>query len=221
MTRYRTAFIPRNNLDSKKIPIFRPQTPPSPDDHEDSYLPTTPYSAIEQSQHPALQQRPSSRLASTTEAGGKTLSELGDSSSLFSHQSPPDDRSACASSPYLGNRSPILLEQGKSNRRRQLQKTGPQVNNMVNERSPAKAPLYPVMANEQPRPPREPESSLLSKPLQATTSQFGLPSMPQSSLNPPKESNVFFQPKSRPEHHRDVNKPSTVPIYPVRYEFYF
>ncbi|KIN01309.1 hypothetical protein OIDMADRAFT_103925 [Oidiodendron maius Zn] len=79
---------------------------------------------------------------------------------------------------------------------------------MVNERSPAKAPLYPVMANEQPRPPREPESSLLSKPLQATTSQFGRPSMPHSSLNPPKESNVFFQPKSRPEHHRDVNKPT-------------
>lgn len=208
MTRYRTAFIPRNNLDSKKITILRPQTPPSPDDHEDSYLPTIPYSASEQSQHPALLQRAVEPISS-------------DSSSLFSHQSPPDDRSARTSSPYLGNRSPILLERGKSNRRRRLRRSGAQVNNMVNERSPAKAPLYPVMANEQPRPPREPESSLLSKPLQATTSQFGRPSMPQSSLNPPKESNVFFQPKSRPEHHRDVNKPSTVPIYPVRYEFYF
>ena len=217
MTKCRAAFIPRNNLDSKKIPIFRPQTPPSPAGHEDSHLSTRPYNTSHLSQYLP---RP---LSSTNEVFGKTLNELGDSSSLFSLQSPPDDWPACTSLLYLGDQSPVFLESGEPNKRRQPQKKRGQVNNMVNERSPAKAPLHPVMAGEQHRAPLEAESSLLSKSLQATTPQFGQPNLPQSSLHLPaqKESNVFFQPKSRPEHHRNANNLGMVLTNPSRYEFNF
>jgi len=84
---------------------------------------------------------------------------------------------------------------------------------MVNERSPAMAPLRPVVANEQP-PAQKSVNSVLSKPTQSIPPQFGKPSVPQSPLNRPaqKESNVFIQPKSRPEHHRDYSKPGIMPI---------
>jgi hypothetical protein len=83
---------------------------------------------------------------------------------------------------------------------------------MVNERAPAKAPLHPVVPNEQPRPQQEAEGSLLSKAPQAAIPQFGQPSIPQSPLSRPaqKESAVFIQPKSRPEHHRDMDRPGMI-----------
>lgn len=75
---------------------------------------------------------------------------------------------------------------------------------MVNERSPAKAPLKPVVPNEQPS--RMADHSYPSKPQPTTVPRFGQPTLPQSPLHRPaqKESSVFIQPKSRPEHHRDV-----------------
>jgi hypothetical protein len=75
---------------------------------------------------------------------------------------------------------------------------------MVNERSPATAPLNPVIPNEQP--PRMADPSYPSKPQPTTVPQFGQPTLPQSPLHRPaqKQSSVFIQPKSRPEHHRDA-----------------
>ncbi|KAH7397868.1 SNF2 family N-terminal domain-containing protein [Cadophora sp. MPI-SDFR-AT-0126] len=78
---------------------------------------------------------------------------------------------------------------------------------MVNERSPAKAPLQAVVLNEQP--PKEAEISYAPKP-QSTVPQFGQPTFPSSPLHraPAKDSGLFIQPKSRPEHHRDGEKPA-------------
>jgi hypothetical protein len=77
---------------------------------------------------------------------------------------------------------------------------------MVNERSPAKAPLLPVVPNDQPQV-RQAESS---KPPPFSVPQFGQPTLPQSPLHrmAPKQSSVFIQPKSRPEHHRDGDRPA-------------
>ncbi|KAG0645775.1 putative ATP-dependent helicase [Hyphodiscus hymeniophilus] len=48
------------------------------------------------------------------------------------------------------------------------------------------------------------DSSYASKPQPTTVPRFGQPTLPQSPLHRPaqKESSVFIQPKSRPEHHR-------------------
>jgi hypothetical protein len=211
ITRHRAGFIPRNNLDSTRTPIFRPQTLPSTDDQEDSHLSTSFYSTSDLSLHLSHRRRRSESLASTHAVGGKTLSELGDSSSLFSFQSPSNCRSASASSPYIRDQSPIPFELDPYNNPEQFTNRTRQESKMVNERSPAKAPLRPVVPNDQPPPSQEAESSALSKPAQLTSAQFGQHSKPQSTLNRPahKESNVFMQPKSRPEHHRDTNKPGT------------
>ncbi|CZS96469.1 related to RIS1-similarity to RAD5 protein [Rhynchosporium graminicola] len=77
---------------------------------------------------------------------------------------------------------------------------------MVNERSPAKAPLQPIILNEQPQ--KEAESSRSVKP--STVPQFGQPTFPSSPLHraPVKDSGLFIQPKSRPEHHRNGEKPA-------------
>jgi hypothetical protein len=74
---------------------------------------------------------------------------------------------------------------------------------MVNERSPAKKPLNSVAANDQP--PKMADPSYPSKPQATVVPQFGQPTLPQSPLHrpPQKETNVFIQPKARPEHHRD------------------
>lgn len=77
---------------------------------------------------------------------------------------------------------------------------------MVNERSPAKAPLLPLGGNA--LPPREEDTSYKIKSMQSSVPQFGQPTMPHSPLHRPaqKDSSVFMQPKSRPEHHRDSDR---------------
>jgi hypothetical protein len=120
MTRYRVAFIPRNNLDSKTTPIFRPQTPRSSTDHKDSHLSTSFYSTKGLSPHLPVQRRRSGSLTSTKKFGRKTLSELGDSSPLFSLQGPPDDHPDRTPSPCLVDQNPIRLELGSLDKRRQL-----------------------------------------------------------------------------------------------------
>jgi hypothetical protein len=74
---------------------------------------------------------------------------------------------------------------------------------MVNERSPAKAPLRPVIPNDQP--PQMSQGSNPAKAVQANAPQFGQSSLPQSPLPKisQKNSSVFIQPKARPEHHRE------------------
>ena len=91
-------------------------------------------------------------------------------------------------------------------------KAATQHNKMVNERSPAKAPLHPVEPNDQPQL-RKAEMSPTAKAPLSNVPQFGQPTMPQSPLHrpPPKQSSVFIQPKSRPEHHRDGQRPGKNP----------
>ncbi|KAG9232327.1 SNF2 family N-terminal domain-containing protein [Amylocarpus encephaloides] len=119
------------------------------------------------------------------------LSEIGDSSSLFSHTSLSfafgGDRSGAKAT-----KSPIPFVFGAS-------KPSSQHNNMVNEVAPAK-----------------PQGSR-PNPAQAAIPQFGRPTLPQSPLHraPPKESNMFILPKSRPEHHRDIDSSKGVPLYPT------
>ena len=215
MTKHRQPFTPRNNLDLKKGPIFRPQTPPSPTDQQNFQARTDFSSASGFSLHLPHIQRGSDPLASIIELSGETLSELGDSSSLFSLKTPPEFNSTSTCPQYPRGNSPIPSVLGTLNQHQQLLKEGRQQSKMVNERSPAKAPLLPVAPNEQPHPQTQAESAVLSKPTQVTGPQFGQTSALQSPLQrpPQKESNVFIQPKSRPEHHRDFNKLSTVPFF--------
>lgn len=205
---HRAGFIPRNNLDSKNIPTFGSQALPSLTD-QNSQLFTSPCISEDLSLHLPAHPRPWDSIASTREVGGEALSELGDSSSLFSFQSPPEFGSSSISPPHPRYQVSIPFKLGSSNKYEQYRRETQLESNMVNERSPAKAPLHPVMPNEQPPPPRGVEGAALPKHAQLATPQFGLPSMPQSPLYRPaqKESSVFIQPKSRPEHHRDTNNP--------------
>lgn len=77
---------------------------------------------------------------------------------------------------------------------------------MVNERAPAEAPLQAVMPNEQSQ--KQAQSSHAPKP-QLTVPQFGQPTFPSSPLHraPAKDPGLFIQPKARPEHHREGEKP--------------
>lgn len=209
LTSHRIGFAPRNNLDSKATPIFRPKTPPAPVDQESYHLSTSPCGTNDSSPElPSLShcQRRSETVTSTVN-GGKTLSELGDSSSLFFSESPVGYESVSSLSPYAEAHKSINFEL-KLLTKAQPQQARPQhQRNMVNERAPAKAPLRPVIPNEQPQshvgaPPALPKSS------QPPAPQFGQPSMQATQMNRPaqKESSVFVQPKSRPEHHRDAPK---------------
>lgn len=145
---------------------------------------------------------------STIESKGKTLSELGDSSSLFSYKTPSDYEFTGRPVPFSDTKSPIPFVFGVSNKPRSTSRY--KSRKMVNERSPAKAPLLPVMPNDQP--PKQAQTSYPAKPAQP---QFGQPTMPHSPLHRPaqKHSNVFYQPKSRPEHHRPSDRPCTLFSY--------
>ncbi|KUJ23086.1 uncharacterized protein LY89DRAFT_679900 [Mollisia scopiformis] len=88
---------------------------------------------------------------------------------------------------------------------------------MVNERSPAKAPLRPVAPNEQPQSQSDGSSKPLpqpdlfsSRPPPSSVPQFGQPTIPHSPLNrgPSKQSSMFIQPTTRPELHRDADRPA-------------
>lgn len=74
---------------------------------------------------------------------------------------------------------------------------------MDKEKASAKAPLHPVNPNDQGPTPNPNE--LPPKPMQLNAPQFGQPSFPQSPLARihQKSSNLFIQPKNRPELHRN------------------
>lgn len=186
---HRGAFHPHDTITSKEPPNFTQRTANFPErqqEYQESRLISTP---------------------STNESTGDFLAELGNSSSLFSYATPSDleitDRPARHQD--SNNAIPFLFgiskEQHKSPTRRNFK--------MVNERSPAKAPVYPVVAIDQPS---ESAESIPTKPLGSTIPKFGQPTLPQSPLHrpPPKNSNVFVQPKSRPEHHRGSDRPGVL-----------
>ena len=156
----------------------------------------TPYNTIGSGEPPSFSQRTPDSAA---ESAG--LSNIGDSSSLFSYRTPPafDFAVSANTHPDSETSSPIPFVFGASGPDKK-QRTRIK---MVNERSPAKPALNPVAPNDQP--PRVAGPAYPSKPQPTTVPQFGQPTLPQSPLRrpAPKESTAFIQPKSRPEHHRD------------------
>jgi hypothetical protein len=153
-----------------------------------------------------LSNAPQSRVQSTSTPiitqTDLSLSELGDSSSLFSYKT-PDFEFTGKGIPFKNTYSPIPFVFGKSDKDSSPHK-------MVNERSPAKATLLPRVGNEQPT--RQEETSYKLNATPSSVPQFGQPTMPHSPLHrpAPKDSGVFIQPKSRPEHHRDSDRPGMV-----------
>ncbi|KAH8601144.1 SNF2 family N-terminal domain-containing protein [Bisporella sp. PMI_857] len=80
---------------------------------------------------------------------------------------------------------------------------------MVNERSPAKAPLQPLAPNDQTPKHTGGAGEYASKPAPTSVPQFGAPTMPHSPLRRPttqNESSLFNPNKNRPEHHRDGDR---------------
>lgn len=156
---------------------------------------------------------PTTILANTpSSANSISISDFGDSSSLFSYNSAKSIEFGGANRP-TNPKSPIPFIFGVANKSPNKRTT--RTNNMVNERSPAKVPLRPVVANEQP----QSQADRVSKPLQqpdlfssrpppSSVPKFGHPTLPQSPLNrgPSKQSSVFLQPTTRPELHRDQNR---------------
>ncbi|CZR51961.1 related to RIS1-similarity to RAD5 protein [Phialocephala subalpina] len=151
-----------------------------------------------------------------TAANNIALSDLGDSSSLFN--SPLSFDFGKAVKPTNKN-SPIPFVFGVSSGSH-LQKDRARTSKMVNERSPAKVPLRPVVGNEQPQ--SQPDASFktttqadlfASRPPPSSVPQFGQPTIPQSPLNKgslgsSKQNSMFIQPKTRPELHRDADRPA-------------
>ena len=189
----RGSFTPHNNIRSREPPSFRQRRPDSVDQQNDPYR-YADYSiaASTTSDLPPFR-RYSLSPASTS---GQHDSQLGDSSSPFSYKTLPSFDFGSAIKSTQSN-SPIPFVFGASSPRHSNHIK------MVNERSPAKA----VAPNELPS--RQTETSVPAKPPQSSVPQFGQPTLPQSPLNrpPPKQSSVFIQPKSRPEHHRDGDRP--------------
>lgn len=129
------------------------------------------------------------------ESASKRLSDIGDSSSLFSY-----DTSASfnlGKEAAIADTSTTLLVSDTSDRT--AKPAGKRT--MVNERAPAKAPRPGSSDGEDVPAARHNMAPGLAEV------RFGQTSMPQSPLHrsssmASKESSVFYQPKSRPEHHR-------------------
>jgi hypothetical protein len=192
----RGSVTPRNNIGSREPPSFRQRRSGSADQQNDPYR-YEDYSiaASTTSDLPPFR-RYSLSPASTS---GQHDSQLGDSSSLLYKTPPSSDFWSAIKSTQSDSPIPFVFGASSPRHSNHIK--------MVNERSPAKALLHPVAPNEQPS--RQAETSLPAKPPQSSLPQFGQPTLPQSPLNrpPPKQSSVFIQPKSRPEHHRDGYRP--------------
>lgn len=132
----------------------------------------------------------------------KTLSEIGDSSSLFASNDSPDSGVA-GRTVYTIDSSPITYPSSQHS-------INVNTNNMVNERSSAKVPVLPLAPKSQPTKYDGATVDYASRPPPSAVPQFGAPTMPHSPLHrpaprpsDPKDSILFNTNKSRPEHHRD------------------
>jgi len=197
----RGSFTPHNRLKEKERPNFRQRKPDSSSQQTsprrvDHTLKTA--TSLDLPPH-----RETFYTPEPTSERSITLSELGNSSSLFSYDSPASSDFGSAVKPRKSD-LPIPFVFSIATEPRRLE--GGQNKKMVNERSPAKASLQAAVLNEQG--PKEGESSYAPKP-KSTVPQFGQPTFPSSPLHraPVKDSGLFIQPKSRPEHHRDGDKP--------------
>ncbi|KAE8453441.1 hypothetical protein EG329_010302 [Mollisiaceae sp. DMI_Dod_QoI] len=209
----RGSFTPHNTLASTERPSFSHRRSKSPAKQYTQQLGTSASRSFTPSELAAnhiLLETPESAAANSVR-----LSDIGDSSSLFSYNSPVSFGFGSAAKPTDTN-SPIPFVFGISaHAPREKRRT--RTNEMVNERSPAKAPLRPVIPNEQA--PTQSDSSFkpasqpdlfASRPPPSSVPQFGQPTLPHSPLNrgPSKQSSMFIQPKTRPELHRDSDRPA-------------
>ncbi|PBP23233.1 DNA repair protein [Diplocarpon rosae] len=191
------SFTPHNTITTTDRPSFRRRPPTPPIQKSDSVRAQGTREAINSCSSPLIVRKLFDTPSSTERI--ITLSEIGDSSSIFSHDTPVSFE--FGSAVKIANRDrPIPLIFGTSQVAEQIHDS-----KMVNERSPAKAPRQSVMPNEQY--PKQSERSYAPKSL-SSIPQFGQPTMPSSPLHRPaaKDSVLFIQPKSRPEHHRDGEK---------------
>ncbi|TAQ89367.1 hypothetical protein B7494_g2326 [Chlorociboria aeruginascens] len=179
---HNTGTVPLNTLGSTEPPSFRQYTPNTPEQIRD-------FRRFIESSTIAF---PRERRASNVDS----LSRISSSSPLY--DSP---RVEFNTKSKAHRNSPVIYTKINTTKHRQRNCA----NTMVKERSPAKAPLHPVVPNDQA--PKQTESAYASKP-QSIVPQFGQPTLAQSPLHRPsqKDSNVFIQPKTRPEHHRDGDK---------------
>ena len=189
LTNRRNGFTPHNSLASTNPPTFKKRglqsTTTRPDQQhnfQSNWQPKSPFLGL-----------PSLRQYDSPESASKNLSDIGDSSSLFSYNTSPSFDFESRDTAQQ-NRPPIphIFGVPRKDPNQKIQ--------MVNERSPAKAPLRPDSTHEKP-PPKNPFANMAEP-------RFGEISMPQSPLHrkPAKESSVFLQPKSRPEHHREPDR---------------
>ncbi len=197
-------FTPHNTLGTKERPTFNQQRPA---------LHTQNKSIKPQSQYDL----PLNRLLSDsprTFDTSKDLSELGDSSSLFSYNSPASFDFGSVIE-LADSECPIPFIFGAS-KKDTLQKSQSHKYKMVKERSPAKPPLKPVAADEPL--PKTAESAPPTKTFPSGVPKFGQPTLPQSPLRraQARDSTVFLQPKSRPELHRDSDKNGTLYVLVLR-----
>ena len=167
----RSGFTPHNTLGSRQPPNF---TQLSPDQRQD--LPDLPRTGLRQTGYLQWDQQTDSATSITPFFISGRLSDIGDSSSLFSNTPPSVDftggnKTAHTefSKPFVfgtsqkeqkHSESPIPFVFGASKEDYKASKPGGI--KMVNERSPGKAPLNPVQPNEQA--PRMTDSSFPSKP---------------------------------------------------------
>lgn len=161
-----------------------------------------------------MQEFPAIFASTPASADSISISNLGNSSSLFFSNSPRSFEFGGANRAANPN-SPIPFVFGVTSNKFSQKRTA-KANKMVKERSPAKVPLRPVVANEQsqsqadgPSKPMPQPDLFASRPPPSSVPQFGQPTLPQSPLNrgPSKQSSVFLQPKNRPELHRDEDRP--------------
>ncbi|TVY92442.1 putative ATP-dependent helicase [Lachnellula willkommii] len=200
----RGAFTPHNTLGSRENPTF---TQPRLDQQQDP--PDFPRTIPRTTEHLEWDRQSDSEASIKSFYIPGRLSDFGDSSSLFSNTPPPPSFDFTEGIKTAHAKSPVPFVFGASQKEYTI--SDPRRIKMVNERSPAKAPLNPVEPNDQA--PRTAESAFPSKP-PSSVPQFGQPTLPNSPFNrsqhqpqfqpQTKPSALFIQPKSRPEHHRDA-----------------
>jgi hypothetical protein len=188
-----SGFVPQNSLGSSETSSFRPR---SPDKNKQprSNLPRSGWS----NSHGDF----SSPIVDFKFPS--PISEIGNSTSLLSYNTPGSTTFA------FGDRqpstttteSPIPFVFGVSKHSQSQSNRNAKDTRMVNERSPAK-PLRPVVPNNQS--PQMSQGVNPTKPAISNAPQFGQSSLPQSPLPKisQKHSDMFIQPKARPEHHRE------------------
>ncbi|ESZ94318.1 hypothetical protein SBOR_5314 [Sclerotinia borealis F-4128] len=195
------GFTPLNTIGSTEPPNFKRRNPNnSKQQHQHQHYSkrfvNTPKTTTPPRRLPHLQRR---TYPSPVKENSPSLSELGDSTSLFDSSLEIIGQASNTSSAKKG--TVIVLDTTKYDRYTVFKE-----NRMVKERSPAKmqVPLRPEEPNDQYRPSQSNAANHLS-----SIPRFGEPMLPQSPLNRKSReqySELFVQPKSRPEFHREPER---------------